>query len=115
MSDLQTFINTIPDKITRSRVVREIQNYKFPYKTEVALRAYAEHDALHYLFNQPFTKEGEKKIAWAEYKFNRGWFAVDEKYNQFFREEFDCSHITHKMIDEVALKLYEVYDDYETN
>lgn len=113
MIDLQQFINTIPDKITRRKVAMDIVEYKIPYKTEVALRAYAQHDALHYLFNQPFTEEGEKKVAWAEYKFNRGWYAVDEKYNQFFRKEFDCSSVTHKMIDEIALKLYEVYDDYQ--
>lgn len=115
MNELETFINTIPDKITRRRVVRELQVIKFPYKTEVALLAYAQHDALHYLFNLPFTYEAEERVAWAEYKFNRGWYAVNEKYNTFFRKEFDCSSVTHKMIDEIALKLYEVYDDYETN
>ena len=113
MTDLQTFINTIPDKITRRGMAIKLQNSGFPYKTEVALRAYAQHDAIHYLYNLPFTQEGEQKVAWVEYKFNRGWYVVDEKYNTFFRQEFDCRHITHKMIDEVAQMIYEVYNDYE--
>lgn len=110
MTDLQTFINTIPDKITHSRVLMEIENHNLSYSLEVGLRAWAQHDALHYLSNQPFTVEGEEKVAWMEYKFKRGWYVVNEKYNRFYREEFDCRHITHKMIDEVALKLYESYE-----
>lgn len=113
MINLQTFINTIPDKITRRRVARAIQYSRFPHKTEVALRAYAQHDALHYLFNQPFTSEGEECVAYLELLFNRGWLPFGEKYNRNFPRECECGTITVEQIDEIALKLYEAYDDYQ--
>lgn len=107
--DLQQFIENLPDRITRSRVVRQIQNSKFPHKTEVALRAYAQHDAIHYLFNQPFTLEGEECVAYLELMFNRGWFSFGEEYSSVFPRECECGIITVEQIDDIALKLYEVY------
>jgi hypothetical protein len=112
MIDLQYFVDTLPQKYTRNRVVQEIEFSKFPYKTERALRAYAEHDALHYLFQQPFTEEGEKHVAYLEKKFNRGWLPFGEKYNVFTPKECDCGRITAELIDETAEIIYEFYDDY---
>lgn len=111
MNDLQTFINTIPDKITRRKVAMDIVEYKIPYKTEVALRAHAQHDALHYLFNQPFNLEGEEYVAYLERKFQRGWLPLGKRYNPFYEKECECGTITVEQIDEIALKLYEVYVD----
>lgn len=91
MSDLQTFINTIPDKIAHNRVLREIENLNLSYNLEVGLRAWAQHDALHYLSNQPFTVEGEQKVAWMEYKFKRGWYIL--YYNDLtFAEELSMPY-----------------------
>jgi hypothetical protein len=109
--DIQQFLDTIPQKIHRRWVVTVTQQHKFPYKTERALRAYAEHDALHYLFQQPFTEEGEKHVAYLEQKFNRGWLPFGENYNVFIPEECDCGIITSELIDETAEIIYEFYDD----
>jgi hypothetical protein len=109
--DIQQFLDTIPQKIHRRWVVTVTQQNKFPYKTERALRAYAEHDALHYLFQQPFTEEGEKHVAYLEQKFNRGWLPFGENYNVFIPEECDCGIITSELIDETAEIIYEFYDD----
>lgn len=74
--DLQFFLDTVPQRIRRRWVAVVIQQNKIPYKTEKALKAYAEHDALHYLFQQPFTEEGEKCVAYLERKFHRGWLVL---------------------------------------
>lgn len=112
MTDLQQFLDQIP-RIRRRWVVSDIQQYKFPYKTEVALKAHAEHDALHYLFQQPFTEEGEKCVAYLERKFHRGWLPVGEEYNQFSPVPCECGIITEELIDETAEVIYQLYDDYE--
>lgn len=112
MIDLQYFADTVPNKITRSRVVREIQFHKFPYKTERALRAYAEHDALHYLSGHSFTSESEEYVAYLEKIFNRGWLPYGKEYNSFLPRECKYDGITVEKIDEVADILMGFYDDY---
>ena len=112
MIDLQYFVDTLPQRIHRRFVVGVIHQSKFPHKTEKAIRAYAEHDALHYLFQQPFTEEGEQHVAYLEKTFNRGWLPFGEKYNVFTPKECDCGRITAELIDETAEIIYEFYDDY---
>jgi hypothetical protein len=114
MIDLQYFVDTLPLKYTRNRVARAIEISKFPYKIERALRAYAEHDALHYLFQQPFTEEGEKHVAYLEKTFNRGWLPFGEKYNVFTPKECDCGRITVELIDETADIIYWTLEHDET-
>ena len=67
--------------------------------------AQLEHDALHYLSQQPFTKEGEECVAYLEKTFNRGWLPLGEKYNTFKPKECECSHITQELITETAEKI----------
>lgn len=110
--DLQQFLDTVPTRIRRSSVVSEIIHYRFPHKTEVALRAYAEHDALHYLFNLPFTIEGENHVAFLEQKFQRGWLPVGKEYNRSTPVPYECDGITLEMIDETARIIYGVYNNY---
>jgi hypothetical protein len=108
--DIQQFVDTAPQRIRRRWVAADIQQYKFPYKTEVALRAHAEHDALHYLFQQPFTKEGEEHVAYLEQKFHCGWLPLGEKYNPNSPVPCDCGIITSELIDETVKIIYEFYD-----
>ena len=112
--DIQQFVDTAPQRIRRRWVVADILQYKFPYKTEVALRAHAEHDALHYLFQQPFTKEGEEHVAYLEQKFHCGWLPLGEKYNTNSPIPCDCNGITLKLIDETSEIIYQHYNDYDT-
>lgn len=67
--------------------------------------AQLEHDALHYISQQPFTKEGEEYVAYLEKTFNRGWLPFGEKYNTFTPRECECSHITQELITETAEKI----------
>jgi hypothetical protein len=112
MIDLQYFADTVPDKVTRSRVVREIKIYNLPFKTERLLKAYAEHDALHYLSGHYFTLMDEGHIAYLEKIFNRGWLPYGKKYNPNFPRECEYNGITVEKIDEVADILMGIYDDY---
>lgn len=110
LSKIKNFLNTIPVKIRRKSVVADIIQYKFPYKTEVALRAQAEHDALHYLSGYHFTKEDEEKIVYLEQKFNRGWLAIGKQYNQNIPVSCECNEITQELINETAKIIYSFYD-----
>ena len=110
--NLQHFLDTIPFKINRRLVVGQIISHKFPYKTEKALWAYVEHDALHYLFELGFDKKSEEYICYLEGTFNRGWLPYGEKYNTNPSREYDCGSITVEMIDKTAQMIYEIYDDY---
>jgi hypothetical protein len=111
MTDLQYFVDTLPSKPNRDTIASQLERTETSITTDEAIRAYAEHDALHYLFQQPFTKEGEKHVAYLEKTFNRGWLPFGEKYNVFIPEECDCGRITAELIDETAEIIYEFYDD----
>jgi hypothetical protein len=113
MTDLRYFLDTVPIKINRRMVVSGITICKFPYKTERALRAYAEHDALHYLFQLDFSEKSEQYISYLEKTFNCGWLPYGEKYNKNTPRKYDCGSITLEMIDEISQIIYEIYDDYE--
>ena len=114
MVDIQYFVDTLPQRIRRRWVAVDMQQSKFPYKTEVALRAHAEHDAIHYLSGHPFTLEGEECVAYLELMFNRGWYAVGEEYNGYLPRECEYDRITSELIDETAEVIYGFYDDYDT-
>ena len=111
VTDIQQFIDTIPQRIRRRWVVMDIMQYNFPYSTEVALKAYAEHDALHYLAGQPFNKEGEEHVAYLEQKFQRGWMPLSIQYNQNSPVPCECDKITEELIDENAKIFYQFYND----
>ena len=82
-----------PDEIAEDLTVDETVN------------AWVEHDALHYLSQQPFNQEGEECVAYLEKTFNRGWLPLGEKYNTFTPKECECSHITQELITQTAEKI----------
>lgn len=111
---IEKYIDTVlPMRIRRRWVVTQIALHKFPYKTEVALRAYSEHDALHYLTGETFTSKSEGHIAYLENKFNCGWLPLGKEFNTSIQIPFDCNNLTKELITETAQLFYEIYDDYE--
>ena len=76
--------------------------------------AQLEHDALHYISQQPFNKQGEEYVAYLEKTFNRGWLPFGEKYNTFTPRECECSHITQELITQTAEDIQSLmYDEFE--
>ena len=103
--DLKFFVKHLPSLTDREEFAIQIENEKTAITTDKAVRASLEHDALHYLSQQPFTKEGEEYVAYLEKTFNRGWLPLGKKYNTFKPKECECSHITQELITETAEKI----------
>ena len=101
-SDLQFFVQYLLEYHPRDNISEELKLTESPITTDVAVNAWAEHDALHYISQQPFTKEGEECVAYLEKIFNRGWLPLGEEYNTFTPKECECSHITQELITETA-------------
>jgi hypothetical protein len=112
LMDIQYFLDTTPQRIHRRLVETDIQQIEFPYETDDAVRAWCEHDAIHYLSGQPFTLEGEECVAYLELMFNRGWLPLGEQYNSSFPRECECGIMTAELIDETAEIIYEFYDEH---
>lgn len=74
------------------------------YLKEEELQRWCEHDALHYLGQQPFSVDGELGVNYLEIKFYRGYFPISSFQEMFFRSMKECeySHITQELIDETA-------------
>ena len=101
--DLQFFVDHhMPYIPNRDIIASQIENDSVAITTDEAFIAWYEHDALHYLAEQPFTKEGEACVAYLERKFNRGWLPWGKKYNPFTPKECNDSHITQELITETA-------------
>lgn len=104
--DLQFFVDHhmpyIPNRDIIASIAAQIKNDSVAITTDKTFRAWYEHDALHYLAQQPFTKEGEECVVYLEKKFNRGWLPWGEKYNPSIPRECECSHITQELITETA-------------
>lgn len=103
--DLKFFVKHLPRPTDREKFAIKIENEKIALTTDEAVKAALEHDALHYLSQQPFTKEGEECVTYLEKTFNRGWLPLGEKYNTFKPKECECSHITQELITETAEKI----------
>jgi len=103
MTDLKHFVSTLPQMIISFREIEvNIQKYNLSLKSEEIFMAQLEHDALHYLSQQPFNQKGEECVAYLEKTFNRGWLPFGEKYNTFIPRECECSHITQELITQTA-------------
>ena len=103
--DLKFFVKHIPRLTDREEFGIQIENEETAITTDEAVKASCEHDALHYLSQQPFTKEDEEYVAYLEKTFNRGWLPLGEKYNTFTPRECECSHITQELITQTAEKI----------
>ena len=103
--DLKFFVKHIPRLTDREEFGIQIENEKTAITTDEAVKASCEHDALHYLSQQPFNQEGEEYVAYLEKTFNRGWLPLGDKYNTFKPKECECSHITQELITQTAEKI----------
>ena len=104
--DLKFFVkHHLPSLPNPDKIAEEIKHDESPFTVDTAIRTWCEHDALHYLSQQPFTKEGEEYVAYLEKTFNRGWLPFGEKYNTFKPKECECSHITQELITQTAEKI----------
>ena len=101
--DLQFFVNYhIPYTITPDAVVREIERYPKDITTDEAITAWCEHDAIHYLSQQAFSKDGERCVKYLEQLFHRGWLPYGEDHNPWKPVECKYSHINQELITETA-------------
>ena len=101
--DLKFFVkHHLPSLPNRDKIAEHLTKNNALVTVDEAIRAWVEHDALHYLSQQPFNKQGEECVAYLEKTFNRGWFPFGEKYNTFIPRECECSHITQDLITQTA-------------
>jgi hypothetical protein len=101
--DLKFFVkHHLPSLPNRDKIATQLERTETSITTDEAIRAWVEHDALHYLSQQPFNQKGEECVAYLEKIFNRGWLPFGEKYNTFTPRECECSHITQELITQTA-------------
>ena len=110
MMDLQYFVDNLPIKINRDSISAQIENSSVPLTTDEALNAWYEHDALHYLSQQPFTDKGEEHVVYLEKVFHRGWLPFGKEYNKFTPRKCKYSHITQELITETVELIRDYYD-----
>jgi hypothetical protein len=103
--DLKFFVKFLPSLPNRDEIAEHLTKNNALVTVDEAVSAWIEHDALHYISQQPFTKEGEECVAYLEKTFNRGWLPFGEKYNPSIPKECECSHITQELITEIAEKI----------
>jgi len=103
--DLKFFVKFLPSLPNRDEIAEHLTKNNALVTVDEAVSAWVEHDALHYISQQPFTKEGEECVAYLEKTFNRGWLPFGEKYNSSIPRECECSHITQELITEIAEKI----------
>jgi len=101
--DLKFFVkHHLPYLPNRDEIAAQLERTETSITTDEAISAWCEHDAIHYLSQQPFNKQGEECVAYLEKTFNRGWLPLGEKYNTSIPRECECSHITQELITETA-------------
>jgi len=104
--DLKFFVkHHLPSLPNRDEIAAQLERTETSITTDEAISAWCEHDALHYISQQPFNQEGEECVAYLEKTFNRGWLPFGEKYNTSNPRECECSHITQELITETAEKI----------
>jgi len=112
--DLQFFVHNLPHLLTRDEIAEQLTKNNALVTVDEAISAWCEHDALHYLSQQSFDKEGEECVAYLEKTFNRGWLPFGERYNTSTPRECEYSHITQELITEIAEDIESLmYDEFE--
>lgn len=107
--DLQFFVHNLPHLSTRDEIAAQLERTETSITTDEAIIAWCEHDALHYLSQQSFDKEGEECVAYLEKTFNRGWLPFGERYNTSTPRECEYSHITQELITQTAEDILSFY------
>ena len=103
--DLKFYVKHLPFLPTRDEIAERLTKNNALITVDEAVSAWCEHDALHYLSQQSFDKEGEECVAYLEKTFNRGWLPFGERYNTSTPKECECSHITQELITQIAEKI----------
>jgi len=112
--DLKFFVKFLPSLPNRDEIAEQLTKNNALVTVDEAIIAWCEHDALHYISQQPFTKQGEECVAYLEKTFNRGWLPFGEKYNTSIPRECEYSHITQELITEIAEDIESLmYDEFE--
>ena len=112
--DLKFFVKFLPSLPNRDKIAAQLERTETSITTDEAINAWVEHDALHYISQQPFNQEGEECVAYLEKTFNRGWLPFGEKYNPSIPRECECSHITQELITQTAEDIQSLmYDEFE--
>jgi hypothetical protein len=112
--DLKFFVKFLPSLTNRDEIAAQLERTETSITTDEAINAWVEHDALHYISQQPFNQEGEECVAYLEKTFNRGWLPFGEKYNPSTPRECECSHITQELITQTAEDIQSLmYDEFE--
>jgi hypothetical protein len=112
--DLKFFVKFLPSLPNRDKIAAQLERTETSITTDEAINAWVEHDALHYLSQQPFNQEGEECVAYLEKTFNCGWLPLGEKYNTFKPKECECFHITQELITQTAEDIQSLmYDEFE--
>ena len=103
--DLKFYVKHLPFLLNRDEIAERLTKNNALITVDEAVSAWCEHDALHYLSQQSFDKEGEECVAYLEKTFNRGWLPFGERYNTSTPKECECSHITQELITQTAEKI----------
>jgi hypothetical protein len=109
--DLQFFVHNLPYLINREEIAERLTKNNALVTVDETVNAWCEHDALHYLSQQSFDKEGEECVAYLEKTFNRGWLPFGERYNTSTPRECEYSHITQELITQTAEDIWSLMGD----
>jgi hypothetical protein len=108
--DLKFFVkHHLPSLPNRDKIAEHLTKNNALITVDEAVSAWCEHDALHYLSQQSFDKEGEECVAYLEKTFNRGWLPFGERYNTSTPRECEYSHITQELITQTAEDILSFY------
>jgi hypothetical protein len=109
--DLKFYVKHLPFLPTRDEIAERLTKNNALITVDEAVSAWCEHDALHYLSQQSFDKEGEECVAYLEKTFNRGWLPFGERYNTSTPRECECFHITQELITQIAESILSYTND----
>jgi hypothetical protein len=89
------------------------KNVSSKITTDEGMTAWYEHDAIHYLSQQPFNENGEKCVKFIEKNLWRGWLPHGEEFNAWVPVECEYSHITQELITETARLIQQYQENWK--
>ena len=89
------------------------KNVSSKITTDEGMTAWYEHDAIHYLSQQPFNENGEKCVKFIEKNLWRGWLPHGEEFNAWVPVECEYSYITQELITETARLIQQYQENWK--
>jgi hypothetical protein len=94
MMDLQYFYHCLPEKVLseeafNSNVWLYASQGIFSVSYGDYLKAWSEHDSIHYLLNLPFNLNGERKVAFVEAHCGVGWASYGDECSLNVRDKIN--------------------------